>query len=262
MALTLTVSSQSFAQSKAKKQSATTSAEVLTNASVIDLSKAGLDKDVIISKIEASQTSFDLSTNGLIALKKEKLDNDIIKAMLNKTNAGSSEQVRPVKPQPGSHLPALEMVNQVYSYNRASNGAVPLEKSQATMKTKMKAFGYGGANVLYVIDGDVSPVRVVQADTANFIINTGGAAPDLTLYKLTTNKKTRETITQKADGMFSGNNAASSGGNTLNYNVTMLKTGIYQLTPAKKLDKGEYFFAAKPTVSASSIDVYAFGIDE
>jgi hypothetical protein len=43
--------------------------EILTNDSVLQLLKAGIDEDLIISKIRDSQHSFDLSVQGMVALK-------------------------------------------------------------------------------------------------------------------------------------------------------------------------------------------------
>ncbi|WP_345948845.1 hypothetical protein ABDD95_18540 [Mucilaginibacter sp. PAMB04274] len=171
----------------------------------------------------------------------------------NKTPVSRQEAVKPT-------LPAFEMMNHIYHFNKASNSAAPLEKAAATMKTKMKLMGYGGANVMYVIDGTKANVRLLQTDTALFVINTGGAPAEYTLYKLETTKKERQAITQKASGMGFGNNAAN-GGLTIPYNTIQLKSGLYQLTPATKLEKGEYFFATKPSLSASNIDVFAFAID-
>lgn len=57
--------------------------EKLTNSSIIQLKKAGFDKNVIIKKINISVCAFDLSTNGLIELKKEGVDDEVVEAMLS-----------------------------------------------------------------------------------------------------------------------------------------------------------------------------------
>lgn len=253
-----------FAQTRTKKKPAIVS-EVVTNATIIDLAKAGLDKEVIISKINSSEASFDLSASGLIALKNQKVDNDIIKAMLNKANGTKTDVPASVaaKPVVSKSLPALDMVNQVYRYNPSANSVAPLEKTAATMKTKTKFLGYGGASVLYTIEGDKSPVRIMAADSAVFLIDAGGnALPDLSLYMLAVNKGARQATTQKLNGTFKqmGGNIMS-GGAIIPINITRAGSSVYRLTPAKPLERGEYFFATKPVASASSVDVYAFGID-
>ena len=60
--------------------------EVMTNAEVISLTKAGLDKGVIIDKIRQSQTKFDVSTDALIQLKQLGVDPDVVKTMLQSAN--------------------------------------------------------------------------------------------------------------------------------------------------------------------------------
>ncbi len=57
-------------------------AEVLTNDTIVRMVKAGLGEELIISKIKISQTQFDLSTNGILKLKKEGVGDPIIKAMM------------------------------------------------------------------------------------------------------------------------------------------------------------------------------------
>lgn len=57
------------------------STEVLTNAEVMRMSKAGLPDSVIIGKIKSSRCRFDTSTDGLIKLKQAGLSNAVIQAM-------------------------------------------------------------------------------------------------------------------------------------------------------------------------------------
>jgi hydrogenase maturation factor HypE len=58
--------------------------EVLTNDSIIKMVNAELKVETIIRKIEASRVDFDLSTDGLIVLKKANVPDDVITAMQEK----------------------------------------------------------------------------------------------------------------------------------------------------------------------------------
>ncbi|MGZ3820966.1 MAG: YXWGXW repeat-containing protein, partial [Mucilaginibacter sp.] len=58
--------------------------EPVTNKTIIDLSKAGIGKQIILAKIENSICNFDLSTDGLIALKKSGVPDDIVATMISK----------------------------------------------------------------------------------------------------------------------------------------------------------------------------------
>ena len=44
--------------------------EVLTNAKIIDLHKAGFSKEILKSKIQTSTCNFDVSVDGMMKLKK------------------------------------------------------------------------------------------------------------------------------------------------------------------------------------------------
>jgi hypothetical protein len=76
--------------------------EILDNSSVVRMVKAGLAADVILLKIEQSQTRFDITTDALIALKTESVPDAVIKAMLLKQPAPQT----PKTPPPPSPAPA------------------------------------------------------------------------------------------------------------------------------------------------------------
>ena len=66
-----------------------TVSEVLTNDKVITMVQAGLPTSVIVNKIRASKTNFNILTDELIRLKQARVPDDVINAMVN-PNAGAS----------------------------------------------------------------------------------------------------------------------------------------------------------------------------
>jgi hypothetical protein len=62
--------------------------QALNNDSVIKLVKAGLSDDLIITTINASPGTFDTSANGLIALKRAKVSDKVVAAIVVKANGG------------------------------------------------------------------------------------------------------------------------------------------------------------------------------
>ncbi|HLK65672.1 MAG TPA: hypothetical protein VKU19_19675 [Bryobacteraceae bacterium] len=62
----------------------------MTNQDVIKLVKAQLPEDLIISKIKSSQTRFDTSVDGLVALKSAGVTDPIIAVMMNPKGSASS----------------------------------------------------------------------------------------------------------------------------------------------------------------------------
>ena len=63
--------------------SAQTSTETLTNADIVKLSGLNLPSSAIISKIKNSQSHFDVSVDGLVDLKKQGVNGDVINEMIN-----------------------------------------------------------------------------------------------------------------------------------------------------------------------------------
>ncbi len=61
--------------------------EVMTNRSVIDMSRAGLSAEIIRAKILRSDTNFDVSAKALIELKEGGVPDDIIALMLERADS-------------------------------------------------------------------------------------------------------------------------------------------------------------------------------
>ena len=239
--------------------------EILTNASIVSMTKAGLANMIIVSKIESSTCKFDLSTNSLIDLKKQGVGDEVVKSMMDKSS-GKAPVAKPdaspspaktdaAKASPSGTLAGLDLINHVYCYNKSTQGVKPLEKAVAGMRTKQGFFS--GAVVLQV-DGSKSSLRMSSDEAASFVINTSGAsAPEVVLYRLKSVKDHREAQSMKANS-FSG---MKTGEDVISVDIIKLKEGIYQLNPGKKLDKGEYFFTGKAAAGSNSMDAYAFGVD-
>src|SRR6185436_12298720 len=73
--------------------------EILTNADVVKLVKAGLSPATIEAKIAASDSKFDTSTSGLVALAEADVPDSVIRAMID------HDAAPPIPPVPA--IPAL-----------------------------------------------------------------------------------------------------------------------------------------------------------
>lgn len=80
----------------------------MTNADVIALSKAGLDKSLIIDKVKSSETNFDVSTDALIKLKTEGVSDEVIAAMLTAGKAPVETGRKRVKDELGELFGTLK----------------------------------------------------------------------------------------------------------------------------------------------------------
>ena len=68
-------------------------AEVLTNPDIVTLTEAGLPATVILAKIEATQTAFDVSVEELVVLSQAGVDPVVIAAMMPTADALPSQSI-------------------------------------------------------------------------------------------------------------------------------------------------------------------------
>jgi S1-C subfamily serine protease len=80
----------------------------MTNSDVVTLSKAGLDKSVIIEKIKSSESAFDLSTDALVKLKSEGVHDDVIAAMVGAGKASAAPGRKRLKDELGELFTTLK----------------------------------------------------------------------------------------------------------------------------------------------------------
>jgi len=77
--------------------------EVLSNAEIIEMTKAGLPESVILTKIKDSEGRFDVSVTGLVEMKKAGVGNDVINTLLQSkpslptTTPGDATAIDPAK---------------------------------------------------------------------------------------------------------------------------------------------------------------------
>jgi hypothetical protein len=81
--------------------------EVLTNATVIEMSKVGLEKEIILRKINDSKNTFDVSAAALIELKKANVADEVIALILEKSAPNTEKPTAPI-PDFSETLPTIE----------------------------------------------------------------------------------------------------------------------------------------------------------
>lgn len=255
LALLLATNTSIIAQTKpVPKKPAATVSNVLVNNSIIEFQKIGLSDDIIISKISSSETKFDLSTDGLISLKKAGIGNDVIKAMMDKTNPKS--EAKPVT-KSKSETASFTSLNQPYYFESASNSYKPLEKNIAEIKTKMKGLGYGGSETNYEINGEKSNISLSKNDKHHFVVNTGeGQTLILALYKTSILKGKRLALFSSAK-VFGKNNSSDF---VVPFNTSVLQPGIVKIEFSQPLEVGEYVFIGK-TSTGLTYEAFSFSIN-
>lgn len=113
---------------------ATSAPAAMTNHDVIQLAKAKLSDDVIISKIKHSKTKFDMSTNGLVALKQAGVTDAVISAMMDAANGASSNASKssaaPTNPPPAPAMRPAAAESSPKPTGPASNGSKPVAPNE------------------------------------------------------------------------------------------------------------------------------------
>lgn len=71
-------------------------AEVLTNESIISMTSANVNKDLLVAKLNTTRNSFDVTVDGLINLTLGKVNQDVIKSMIS---AASNPKLGPPAPK-------------------------------------------------------------------------------------------------------------------------------------------------------------------
>jgi hypothetical protein len=111
--------------------------QTMNNESVVNLMKAGFSEDVIISAINRSQGAFDISVDGLIALKNAGITNKEIAAIVTKAYPQSSAALaEPVV----AAAPAVRSANKPRVFLRAQSHSSGLHESRDQSMEMSKDF--------------------------------------------------------------------------------------------------------------------------
>jgi hypothetical protein len=237
--------------------------EIVTNQTVMDLVSAKLPSDVIVTKIQTSQTNFDLSTDALVKLNQSSVPSDVIKAMMQKSSAAAStastaaalsEPADPKDPN-AWHDPGI--------YIHASNGR---EKKLILLEPTVYSQGKSGGQFASAMSYGIAKIKwkaVVRNAHANVKIGDpqaifyfyfeekgaglshpqfgGTSTPnEFTLLKFDVKKDSRETTVMKANAF--GSSAGTDDKANIPFTFEKLKPGIYKVTAKAPLAAGEYCF--------------------
>jgi len=234
--------------------------DVLTNDAVVAIKKAGLSDSVIIAKIRASQTKFDVNTQALISLKGAGLSDQIIEAMVTHPgpagSVGSVPAATPAAPpaagaggpQDGrksiSHVSGDRNVELMSaSSSRESSRSYRSSKSELVLKGKKAQYRTPERQPVFLTawaPNEVSLVRLTPGsdhDDRNLQIASGSSAPF---------SRTRTSGIRSED--------------QVDVEAQRDARGLYRLTPRQPLPPGEYAFVL--TYGRGAVgQVYDFGVD-
>lgn len=277
-------------------ESSTTNSDVLTNANVVAMVKAGLPKSVILNAIQTSSTKFDASANSMIALKKQGVSDELLSAMaakggsantssaLNTTLTGTSKAETGLgKLDPGiyysdeSNNKQAPLEASVFSQSKVGSGLLS-GLTYGIAKTKAKAVLSGvQANlqvsnlnpVFYFIFPHNTGSNIGNESNANGGWYSNATSPNefiLVKFKVvnTSKQKGREVVTGSF-GTYSGFSGGIEDESKVTYRFTKLTPGVYKVYFESPLKEGEYAFlfagtAATAVGSTTSQKAFDFSI--
>src|SRR5215467_7371277 len=219
--------------------------ETLTNQSIMEMLKAGLSERVVIAKIRTSPSSFDTSTDALIALKKNGVSEKVIEAMMSPA-AAAAPAAPPsapaasvaMAPTPAvGHAPARPTVYQIVGGKEvelmASGGEVQRNRTPYSRSTEL------------VIAGNKSKIRIAERQPVFVVTSKPGEMP---LVRLDPGKSDRNLkIGSGSRVPYAGSTSTTRGlrsEDLIEVSAERDSRGFYRIKPRAPLAPGEYGFVS------------------
>jgi len=250
-----------------------------------------LGASLIVAKIHTSKTRFDVSLNELLRLKKEKVADAVVEAMIRASQAEASSDTSMTDPHDpvSPHNPGIYYLNEadrqrqmirldptVYSQTKEGGFLSRLKTSASygIAKTKSRAVIAGAHARLHITQP--RPVFYFYfEETSGRLSHTGGvfqSAPALSpnefvLVKMESTKKNRELVVGQFNIYGAESGILEEDRQPLDYEP--IAPGIFKVTPKSDLAAGEYGFQYAGTTplptygwggALGSQQVFDFGI--
>jgi hypothetical protein len=229
----------------------------LDRQAVIELTKLGLGDDAVIAKVAADKVDFDLSTQDMLALKKQGVSSSVIAALISNRFVAKAT-VSPDSPNPMVPHPAG-------FYALQQDPPVRMQRMEPTVTNQAKTggiFGYaltGGIasmSIKAAIQNETSRVSVASVPKFYFfsaeangdgssawasgLNSTVNSPAELTLVRLTKKDGRREARVGSAN--IAGAKSGVMDKDRIAFSYTSLRPGVFVVQPDAALEPGEYGF--------------------
>lgn len=266
-------------------------ADVLDNKSVIDLHSIGMDESVIINKIKSSECDFDVSTDGLVALKEAGVSESVINKILD-IDVRMKSEAEAEAAYAAEHAPGIFYLNPSGEEIELKPNLYSSGKTNSTGRTVAQTVGVisGGwgtqmlmgavnAKTKAVLPTPNAEVQIEETSpefyfyfeaTESGLSNTNNALlwynvvtnpNELILIKMQTKRKSREVITARANSYKSKVGVRNK--DSIGFRFEEIDVGVYRVYFDKPLKSGEYCFVyagAVATNAGMGQKVFDFGI--
>jgi hypothetical protein len=289
LALAVALAAAAGATAQAPRKAAPSSgtsaqADEITNADVVKMVKGGLGEAVVIAALRGpKKTRFDLSPDGLVALKAAGVSDAIIAVMLDPSaapSAGTSlATATSTYPSPDPNDPMAP--HDAGIYIDLGTGRPRLVALEPTTFKQGKSGGWLGSALTMGIKKmkwkavvrspraaqrtrNTSPPFYFYFDKKSSIDAATTNPSEFVLARMKAMSDSRELIVGEA-GAF-GASSGTRNKDTVEFSAERLAPGIFRVTPAEVLDPGEYCFfmasgSSNPSQAGGSGHLFDFGVD-
>ena len=247
--------------------------DTLSNATVIELVRAGLGPEAIIAKINASNGSYDTSTNALIQLKQAGVYDGVIAAMLQRSTTpvlanGRADNTSPNPVDP--HAPGIYLLDArgpgrmvridatISNQTKISNlWGYAFTSGISSMKTKTvipnavaRVQATDRRPVFYFYFTQTGPLASVSQFGSAFTAM-ASSPNEFSLVRLEQKKDRREASIGTV-GIFSGVKAGISDKARISFSYEDVAPGVFKVTSDQILAVGQYGFIHSVTPGAGA----------
>ena len=264
-----------FAALCAVCQHANAATEVLGNGDVIAMAKAGLPAEVIVAKINASETAFDTSVATLISLSEAGVDTAVIEAM---AGAARSNFVGTPCATPGifveedGNLHGIDVTSA--SQTRTGRGILS-GITYGIVSSKAKAVIRGPRAMRRVRQGHPTFWFCFEEAEAGLSYQTQGAVnpSEFLLVSFQVKKRSQErTFEIGKVSLWSGSQSGTPPKQLKDVSYEQVQPGVFRVSPVAAIEPGEYgfYYAGQGALTilgagivggGSGGKVFAFGVD-
>ncbi len=257
--------------------------QTMNNASVIELVKAKLSDDLIVTTINASPGTYDTSANGIIALKEAGASDKVVSAIVLKASGASAGTGAPggapmggagnsafgnaaAGADPAGIPPGVDSVGVYYLDQTAGTWQEsPVEvvnfKTGGALK-HIASVGIVKGDMNGMVGGNRSRLTLKMPASFIFYVPEGRAPGEYQLLRLRVNPDSRE-FRAETGGVVHEKGGAER--DTVDYVSKKIAPRVYQITLGPEVGKGEYGFlppadAVSGNNMASSGKMYTFAL--
>jgi len=231
----------------------TFSQEKMTNQSILDLIDLGFESEVIIAKINSSQTEFDTSIIQLKKLKEKGVTSNILALMIDKSKIIIESGVFYTKDGELEKIePSVFSGTKTSALGAALTGGIASAKVKSYINNRSSSNKIDSNNSSFIFQFDEN--KDSDLSIGNWWFKTASSPNEFALTQLKQKKNRRELVTGKVSGITASTQMGVDPKKAIAISIEDLGNGRYKVTPKINLKPGEYCFFYQGTIPMGGIN--------